>query len=381
VYNACDNVRLCRDEIHLLSTYKNILKERIIYLLEMKGYHIQIINQGSYATFTQYYISDKTDFDVDIGVVFLNLYRFLEPNYLRKLVYDILQVDPETIKYFTRIESRTNCIAMYLKDEYNSKNIKFEICIYKRQTDYRRIFRPMRYFRRTKSKFRKRVITYFGYGNSWKEDDKEQQMRSIRGQLAKYKIMRRLIIFLKVIISGHPKLREIFKSIIITELVVQYYKKEHRSYNFGYHYYLIFENCIKSLNEKYSLNTSGNTGENLLNNQFRNIPKSDFIGYLQMIRDDLKNIYYSGTISQSKIFNDLTYELDNKKILCQRSIYTNYIRAVDSNDNDLAFYYSLEIDKYLYSSKFKSLSYLNGQFAKFQRQRLWRRARGRQRKR
>lgn len=70
IKNIHDNCKMSQDDRSLISVYRKL----IIEILEEHYSNIEIINQGSYATFTQ--ITTSSDLDVDIGIVFKKYERW-----------------------------------------------------------------------------------------------------------------------------------------------------------------------------------------------------------------------------------------------------------------------------------------------------------------
>jgi hypothetical protein len=304
--NACNNVKLHGHEKNYLSKCKNYLIDIIKDLLGHK-YDIEIINQGSYATHTQIYVSSDTDFDIDIGILFKNIQHNITPHMLRNVIYKLLLKDERVKKDFKYVNNGTICVKVFLRAKHSNIKIKFEICVYKFSSD----------------------ILHFGLGgqykNIWKADDKKTQMTNIKAKIAEFPILRKFIIFLKCFVSGNEKIKNCFKSIIITELFVQYYKKKFKNFEESLQIIFVLQDALDSLCKKngYYLNTSGQINENLLDNEFRQINRNLFIDCLESIVVDFYQVYSHGNINKCEIIYD-NYSFSSASALCPKLIYALY---------------------------------------------------------
>lgn len=280
VTNIYDNCKLSQDDRSNLSLYRNV----IINILKEKFINVEIINQGSYATFTQIITND--DLDVDIGIVFKNLKWYSKPNKKKQEVYAHL-CNHEAIKMlFKPIEQPSRCcIKLHPVD---IPNIKFEIAIYKN------------YYRKL----------YFGIGDEWKIDNKKYQMAHIKNILAHDTNIRKIIMFIKFYVSLNTEYKKIFKSIVILEMIIQNYENIHT--NMSENMIHALRNIEKKLDKNFVLNISSNCREkeNILNNEFRSINQHYFLSYLKNIIDDFLLISENKSLVDTSIdkimlgFND-----------------------------------------------------------------------------
>src|SRR5947207_3265917 len=199
IMNTYKNTRIRQFQLEKISEHRKKLVDILHNILDKK-FNYYLLNQGSYATRTQVNMVGGKDFDVDVGIVFRVKDNKSNPNTIRKYICSLLNKDKNANSFFENIEQTTQCISMNLKEAYMEKTyidipIRYEIGVYLEYNNK----------------------TYFGMENEWKLDDKENQMEIIKNNLAEYNKMRKIIIFLKCLISGHPYYK-IIKSIMITEI-------------------------------------------------------------------------------------------------------------------------------------------------------------------
>jgi len=100
--NTRENARITGEQQKNIKHYRSILINQIDYILQNifgldSDRDYEIINQGSYATFTQIYIPDNTDFDIDIGINFNSntISNVPEnPQHLRDILFAYIDTNP-----------------------------------------------------------------------------------------------------------------------------------------------------------------------------------------------------------------------------------------------------------------------------------------------
>lgn len=262
IENVYENCRVKRDERNRLIKYRDI----IIVKLKHNLTDVTFLNQGSFSTFTQLITSD--DLDVDIGIIFKSNIRSNKIGALKQKIYKILLNCEEIKQNFYNIKIGARCIKLFPKyGLYRNPIVSFEISIYKKI----------------------RGVLMFAYGNKWKIDNKQYQMKYLKDRLAENDGKREIVMFLKFIVSLHNNWYEYFKSIIILEFVIKNYPDDEKI-SISDKLILTLINFYEKVSNRFELLVSANSPnrENLLNNEFRRVDKNKFLFYLHEL---ICNIY------------------------------------------------------------------------------------------
>jgi len=173
---------------------------------------------------------------------------------------------------------------------------------------------------------------YFGIGDQWKFDNKDGQMKFVKDKMANDNDIRKIIMFVNFFVDLNPMYKNIFKSIIILELVIQNYDT----------YGSISDNMIltlitaeQRLKKKFVLNVSGNSRrkENILDNNFRKVDEYEFLTHLKNLINDLILLKCNESLLDTSIYermihyhiSDWNNFYDKIKRLFLRMILTQYI--------------------------------------------------------
>lgn len=205
------------------------------------------------------------------------------PDKKKYQMYKLLCNDQRIKAVFKPIEKPSKCcIKLYPK---KSPDIKFEIGIYKRNGHKK---------------------LYFGIEDQWKFDNKDSQMKFVKDKMADDNNIRKIIMFVKFFVDLNPMYKNIFKSIIILELIVQ----NHDTYgSIGDNMILALITAERKLRKKFVLNVSGNSRqkENLLDNNFRKVDEYEFLTNLKNLINDFILLKYNESLLGTSICERMTH--------------------------------------------------------------------------